>query len=172
MKPSGGVTVRGFGLGRFRCRCFFATRLVGACCSELVPGVVPVLCVVVDAGCFGLWTGSGAAGKATAIVVPAGSEPWARRRYRTSGDLRRPTVAPRVSRPQPPTDMVSPGVAATAEPSIARPVTVPLPAVAWTLLAVTAPPNRETDESVISVDLHVEPLVVEESKAITGADAG
>jgi hypothetical protein len=72
-----------------------------------------------------------------------------------------------VSFPQPPTDSVSPAVAATAVPSIARPVTVPLPSVAWTLVAVTAPSNSETELRAIPAELHVEPLAVEEAKERT-----
>jgi hypothetical protein len=44
--------------------------------------------------------------------------------------------------------------------------------VAWTLLAVTTPPNKETELSVTSADLHLEPLTVEESKVKTDPEAG
>jgi hypothetical protein len=39
-----------------------------------------------------------------------------------------------------------------------------LPSVAWTPLAVTTPPNRETELSVTPADLQVEPLALAESK--------
>jgi hypothetical protein len=42
-----------------------------------------------------------------------------------------------------------------------------LPSVARTLLAVTAPPNNETELSVTVSALHVAPLEVEEPKART-----
>jgi hypothetical protein len=45
-----------------------------------------------------------------------------------------------------------------------------LPSAAWTLLAVTTPPNNETELRVTSAELHVEPLAVEESKARTVPD--
>jgi hypothetical protein len=60
----------------------------------------------------------------------------------------------------------------TADPLIARPDTVPLPSLAWTLPAVTTPPNKETEPSEIPADLHVEPLEAEESKARTDPDDG
>jgi hypothetical protein len=63
-------------------------------------------------------------------------------------------------------------VAETAEPLISRPDTVPRPAVAVTLVAVTAPANRETEERVTWALPHVEPLAVEELNASTEADAG
>jgi hypothetical protein len=40
------------------------------------------------------------------------------------------------------------------------------------LLAVTTPPNNETELSETPADLHVEPLAVEESKARTDPDDG
>jgi hypothetical protein len=60
----------------------------------------------------------------------------------------------------------------TAVPSISRPDTVPLPSVAATLVAVTAPPKSATEESVTRAVLHVEPLAVDELKATSEADAG
>ena len=77
-----------------------------------------------------------------------------------------------MSCPQPSTDSVCPAAAVTGEPSISRPVTVPLPRVAWTLLAETAPPNNETELTVTDADLHVEALEVAESKVTTEPDAG
>jgi len=44
--------------------------------------------------------------------------------------------------------------------------------VAWTLLAVTAPPNSETESSVTCALLHVEPFPDEESNVTTGTFAG
>jgi hypothetical protein len=74
---------------------------------------------------------------------------------------------PSVSWPQSSTDRLSPGEAATAVPSIARPATEPLPCLAETLLAETAPPNSETESRVTSAELHVEPLAADEPKATT-----
>jgi hypothetical protein len=51
-------------------------------------------------------------------------------------------------------------------------VTVPLPAVPETLLAVTAPPNSETEASVTLVLLHVAPLAAKEPKATSGVAVG
>jgi hypothetical protein len=90
----------------------------------------------------------------------------------TRGAVSRPALAPSVSCPQPPTDTACPAVGETAEPSISRPDTVPLPSVAATLVAVIAPPNSETEESVTWAVLHVEPLAVEELNATTESDAG
>jgi hypothetical protein len=77
-----------------------------------------------------------------------------------------------VSCPQPSTGTVAPAAAVTADPLISRPVAVPLPSVAWTLLAVTTPSNNETELSETPADLHVEPLDAEESKATTDPDDG
>jgi hypothetical protein len=55
----------------------------------------------------------------------------------------------------------------TADPLIASPVALPLPSVAWTLLAVTTPSNSETELSETAPDLHVDPLAAAESKVRT-----
>jgi hypothetical protein len=61
-------------------------------------------------------------------------------------------------------------VAVTADPSIWRSAATPLPSVAWTLLAVTTPPNNETDVSATPADLQLAPLAVAESKSRTEPD--
>jgi hypothetical protein len=68
--------------------------------------------------------------------------------------------------------MIAPAVAETADPSISRPDTVPLPFSASTLPAVTAPLKSEIEVSVTFMLLHVEPLTVDELKAMIEADAG
>jgi hypothetical protein len=55
----------------------------------------------------------------------------------------------------------------TANPSIASPVALPLPSIAWTLLAVTTPSNSETELSETAPDLQVDPLTPAESKVRT-----
>jgi hypothetical protein len=55
----------------------------------------------------------------------------------------------------------------TADPLIASPVALPLPSVAWTLLAVTTPSNNETELSETAPDVHVDPLAAAESKVRT-----
>jgi hypothetical protein len=50
---------------------------------------------------------------------------------------------------------------------IASPVALPLPSVAWTLLAVTTPSNSETELSETAPDLHVDALAAAESKVRT-----
>ena len=52
------------------------------------------------------------------------------------------------------------------------PLTVPLPCVAATLLAVTAPPNSDTDSSATCAVLHAEPVALEERKRTIGALVG
>jgi hypothetical protein len=83
------------------------------------------------------------------------------------GAVTRPTVAPSVSCPQPSTSTVCPPAAVTADPLIASPVALPLPSVAWTLLAVTTPSKSETELSETAPDLHVDPLAAAESKVRT-----
>ena len=90
----------------------------------------------------------------------------------TSGAVSRPMVAPSISCPQLATATVRPAAAETAVPSISSPDTVPLPPVACTLVAVTAPPNSDTEASETAALLHVVPLAVEELNATTEADAG
>jgi hypothetical protein len=63
-------------------------------------------------------------------------------------------------------------MAETAVPSISRPATVPLPCVSSTVLAVTAPSNKETEATVSLVPLQPAPLTLDEPKAITDAEAG
>ena len=121
---------------------------------------------------FGFATGFGEAANASAIVVPAGSGPWAWMSWRTSGAVSRPTVAPSVTAPSLPQGTVWPAPSVTGEPSISRPVTDPLPSVASTLVAVTRPRKRETDASVTFALLQVEPLAVEDWKLATAPDAG
>src|SRR5579863_3086649 len=55
----------------------------------------------------------------------------------------------------------------TATPLSARPNTIPVPSVARTVLAVTAPSNSETARSLTVADRHVEPCTLEESKLST-----
>jgi hypothetical protein len=49
---------------------------------------------------------------------------------------------------------------------------VPLPCVAWTLLAVTAPPNSETEVRATWAVVQAEPLALEERKRTIGAVVG
>jgi hypothetical protein len=58
-------------------------------------------------------------------------------------------------------------VTVTADPLIASPVALPLPSVDWTLLAVTAPSNSETELSDTAPDLQVDPLTPADSKVRT-----
>ena len=44
--------------------------------------------------------------------------------------------------------------------------------MAWTLLAVTTPPNMDTELSVTLADVHVEPAAAAESKLTTDPDDG
>jgi hypothetical protein len=119
-------------------------------------------CAVADFG-----TDRAEAPNATTTAVPAGSESWVWRRRRTRGAVTRPRVAPSVSCPQLSTSTVCPAVAVTADPLIASPVALPLPSVAWTLLAVTTPSNSETELSETAADVHVDPLAAAESKVRT-----
>ena len=57
--------------------------------------------------------------------------------------------------------------AATAAPLISRPSTFPVPSVAWTVLAVTAPPNSETELSSTVADRHAEPCARKPAKLST-----
>jgi hypothetical protein len=107
------------------------------------------------------------AANARTTAVPAGSPACAWRRRRTTGAVTRPSVAPSVTCPQPSTDSFAPAPAATGDPSIASPVALPRPALAWTLLAVTTPPNNETEVSSTTADEQPEPLMIDELKART-----
>ena len=60
----------------------------------------------------------------------------------------------------------------TDEPEISKPLTVPLPCVAVMLLAVTTPPNSDTDPSVTCAVVHAEPPALEERKRTIGALVG
>jgi hypothetical protein len=77
-----------------------------------------------------------------------------------------------VSCPQSSTGTLAPGAAATGVPSTSTPVAVPRPSVAWTLLAETAPPKRDTAVSVTCVELHVDVVALEDSKLRTDPDDG
>src|SRR6516162_6750628 len=106
------------------------------------------------------------------IVVRAGSELCLYTSRSAIGAERRPLLAPSSRSPQPPTAMVWPGFAATVKPPILSPVTVPVPLVAVTVLAVTAPPNRETFVSLTRPLLQPDPVADAESNVRNGCDAG
>ena len=84
----------------------------------------------------------------------------------------RPTFFWSVTSPQPPTRTGRPALSPTGEPEISKPLTVPLPCVAAMLLAVTTPPNSDTDPSVTCAVVHAEPPAVEERKRTIGAFVG
>jgi hypothetical protein len=71
-----------------------------------------------------------------------------------------------------PTATTWPGPRVTSAPSTCSPVTIPLPAVPETPLAVTAPPNSETEARVTLVLLHVPPLAAKEPNATSGFRVG
>ena len=77
-----------------------------------------------------------------------------------------------MSCPQYPTSADPPGETETGEPSITSPLTVPLPWLAETLVAVTKPPNSETEPSVTRASLHFAPLAVAYANATTGEVVG